>query len=125
MTEKTRILVVDDEKIITTLLSAFFKMKGWDIETANSTKDALKIFNEKTFDIAFIDIRMPGEMDGYQLIKKLQELGIKTTFIAMTGSALLSGVSKAQELGVALLIKKPFEDLDVLAQIVHKYTSQN
>ena len=63
---KLRILVVDDEPSVGNTVKMLLKFDGHDVETANSSKEALGMFESGRFDLVFTDFTMPG-MNGNQL----------------------------------------------------------
>ena len=71
-TPKRRILVVDDEPGLRRLLAYEFQFRGYETVTAETADEALKILREQKapFDLIVTDIRMPGSMDGIDLIEK-------------------------------------------------------
>ena len=76
-TQKTvpvRIFIVDDEPIVRESLGAWFREDGYDVDTADGAREGLRLAAEKTYDIALIDIKMPG-VDGLELQAKLKEIG--------------------------------------------------
>lgn len=70
--EPTRVLFVDDSKSIVVYYSRLLKQNGYEVETANSVKQAYEIAQEKEFDIAIVDYFMPDE-NGYVLCQKLRD----------------------------------------------------
>lgn len=71
--DKKTILIADDEKRITSLVSDFFKAAGFNTLIAHDGLKALEIFKQnKDIDLAVIDIMMP-EIDGWELTKKIRE----------------------------------------------------
>ncbi|MDH5387277.1 MAG: EAL domain-containing protein [Gammaproteobacteria bacterium] len=70
--EPTRVLFVDDSRSIVHYYSRLLKQNGYQVETANSVKQAYEIAQEKEFDIAIVDYFMPDE-NGYVLCQKLRD----------------------------------------------------
>lgn len=121
MTKK--ILVVDDEEIITKTLQKLIKKEGYDVETAKSGKEALEKIKQKDFDLLIVDVRMP-EMDGIETIKKIREYLKQSNKqqipeIVITGYADLDKYQEGTELEVADYLSKPFDNQDFL-KIVKK-----
>ncbi|PIR17049.1 MAG: hypothetical protein COV46_05940 [Deltaproteobacteria bacterium CG11_big_fil_rev_8_21_14_0_20_49_13] len=78
------ILVVDDEPIIGTAFERELEDKGCNVDSVLSGEEALKTIRSKKYDIAFIDMVMPG-MNGIEACKKLKETSPDTILIFMTG----------------------------------------
>jgi len=111
MTENNKtvkIIVVDDEEIVLSLICDTLEDEGYDIKTASNGEDALKIIEQDTFDLIISDIRMPG-IDGIELIKRTREIQPEIGVIFMTGYANLNSAKNAIKQGAFDYIMKPFE----------------
>ena len=69
---KGRILVVDDELVVRDSLGKWFTSEGYTARPAGGAREALEIIQQAEFDIALLDIKMPG-MDGMELQARLKE----------------------------------------------------
>jgi two-component system response regulator AtoC len=69
----TRILVVDDEHLIRWSLEQNLKKQGYDIMTAGTGEDALKMVREEQPDLILLDIQMPG-INGLEVLEKVKEI---------------------------------------------------
>ena len=83
---KGRILVVDDELVVRDSLGKWFTSEGYTARPAGGAREALEIIQQAEFDIALLDIKMPG-MDGMELQARLKEADPDLTIIIMTGYA--------------------------------------
>lgn len=108
MPEKMRIMVVDDEFIIRESFSLWFQKSGHFVETAQSGFEALEKLEKDTFDVLFIDIKMPG-MDGIQLLEKVKEAYSSTFVIIITAFGTIETAVEAMKLGAADYLLKPFK----------------
>ena len=111
MKKDTSILVVDDEKSMCTYLDTVLSLKGYDVTSVMSGKDALDhIKNGFPCSVIVLDIMMP-EMDGLETLRKIRE-NFKSEIPVIILSALgkASTVVKAMKLGASDYITKPFED---------------
>jgi len=118
---RKKILVIDDEGLITTSLEQLLKKSGYDVDIANSGHAAMDKIKEMDFDLIISDIRMP-EMNGVEVIKKIREY-LRQTGKSLVPEILITGYvdkenfEEAQQLKVADYIYKPFnikEFLDVV-----------
>jgi diguanylate cyclase (GGDEF)-like protein len=109
-----RILVVDDEESIRTVLSQILEEEGFKVTEAASGEAALELFRKQPFYLVITDIVMPG-INGIELLAKIKELNSDTQVIIMTSYASLDTVVSALRSGAYDYIFKPFEDLDVIS----------
>ena len=118
------ILVVDDEAIVRESLGAWFREDGYDVDTADGAREGLRLAAEKTYDIALIDIKMPG-VDGLELQAKLKEAAPDLSVVIMTAYASVETAVKALKSGAHDYIVKPFdpEELSHLIRRVQEHRS--
>ncbi|HEY8226559.1 MAG TPA: PAS domain S-box protein [Pyrinomonadaceae bacterium] len=116
------ILVVDDSRETTEMLSRLLQMEGAFVQTARSGKEALKLASERNFDLVISDISMP-EMDGYQLLRRLRKLPSmdEVPALALTGFDRISDVNRARAEGFAEHFTKPL-DIEKLLGAVKRLT---
>jgi DNA-binding NtrC family response regulator len=113
-----RLLVVDDEAIVRDSLGAWLRQDRHHVETAASGKEALAALARGPFDIALVDIKMPG-MDGLELQPRLAQAHPDLTIIIMTAYASVDTAVKALKEGAYDYIVKPF-DPDDLSQLIRR-----
>jgi DNA-binding NtrC family response regulator len=115
---KTRgkILIVDDELVVRDSLDKWFTSEGYTARPAGSAREALELIQQMEFDIALIDIKMPG-MDGMELQSRLHEADPELTVIIMTGYASVETAVQALKHGAYDYITKPV-DPDELSHLV-------
>lgn len=78
-----RVLVVDDEPNIVELLTVSLKFQGFDVRTASSGTEALRIAREFNPEAYILDVMMPG-MDGFELLAKLRNEGLDGPVLYLT-----------------------------------------
>ena len=93
---KGRILVVDDELVVRDSLGKWFTSEGYTARPAGGAREALEIIQQAEFDIALLDIKMPG-MDGMELQARLKEADPDLTIIIMTGYASVETAVSSQK----------------------------
>ena len=101
-----RILIVDDEKSQREQLSGFLKKQGFNVTTAESGMEAISLCEDKSFEVALIDLKMPG-MDGIELLKRLKESNPEIQVIMMTAYASVDTAVDAMKLGAYHYVNKP------------------
>ena len=112
------ILIVDDERIVCESLAEWFRQDGYHVDVARNAKEALRFVAKTNYDIALIDIRMPG-MDGLELQTHLTDAKPDMTVIIMTAYSSVESAVKALKAGAYDYITKPF-DPDELSLLVRR-----
>ena len=107
--EKVKILVVDDEPGWRDLLSLELLSEDCEVTTSSNAVDALQLLHKQTFDLVITDARMPGEIDGIDLIQTYRRVKPAQKAIFITGYAVEEKIEQALEKGSVLCLKKPFE----------------
>src|ERR1041384_4863669 len=113
---KGRILIVDDELVVRDSLGKWFTSEGYFAKPVNGAREALETVQQSEFDLALIDIKMPG-MDGMELQARLAEVDPNLTIIIMTGYASVDTAVQALKRGAYDYITKPV-DPDELSHLV-------
>jgi len=108
------LLVVEDEKAISDLITMNLKLIGHSFRKAFNGKDALEFLNNERFDLILLDIMLP-ELDGFQIMQQKRDL--PAPVILITAKDSLTDRIKGFELGADDYIIKPFETLELLARI--------
>jgi two-component system sensor histidine kinase/response regulator len=111
------ILVVDDERIVLNSCRAILSERGYQLETVPSGEEALRLIEERSFDVALIDLKMPG-MPGNELLSKIQEMRPETVNVIITGFATVETAIDAMKRGAFDYVCKPFTpaELEVVVE---------
>ncbi len=113
-----RILVVDDEEAQRQQLAGFLEKQGFSVKSAESGKDALVLCQESHFEVALLDLKMPG-MDGIEFLKILKELNPEIQVIMMTAHGTVETAVEAMRMGAYHYVNKPI-NLDELKLNISK-----
>ncbi len=116
---KKQILVVDDDKSILRTFTRILQKSGYEIEVAETGKEALEKSKKKCYDMALIDIRLP-DMDGTDLLIKMQKTMHEAVKIMITGFPSLETGVKALDEGADAYLVKPVKPEELLALIEEK-----
>lgn len=116
MAEKSKILVVDDEDTLRTVLSQELKSEGYDVETAADGLLALDAIKQNKFDLVLLDIKMPN-MDGFEVLKYIKQNHPDLKIIMLTGFADLKNAIESKKLGAEDFVSKPYDLVDLLTTI--------
>ena len=114
----TRILVADDEESMRWVLSKALKRKGFSVDLAIDGRQALSMIQDGSYDLAILDIKMPG-INGLDLLDKIREQKKDLLVVIMTAEASMKNAVEAMKRGAYDYITKPF-DLDVIDAIIEK-----
>lgn len=101
-----KILVVDDEHDVCDMLEKFLTLKGYEVYTALSGREALDLVKKKKPHIVLLDIRMP-EMNGLECLERIKEIDTEIGVIMITAIKQEEVGKKAMELGAYDYITKP------------------
>lgn len=107
MAVKKRILIVDDESLITEVLSEHFK-KAYDVETAMNGTDALAAVVRQRPDVMLVDINMP-RMNGVEVLKDVKKIDESIAVIMITANEQVSLAAEALKSGAFGYVPKPFD----------------
>jgi two-component system, NtrC family, response regulator AtoC len=102
-----KVVVVDDEKSICSLLVQYLAKKGYNAFQAFSAEEAISIIKEKGIDLVLTDIKMPGK-SGVDLLKWVKEFNHFIPVIITTGFPTLDTAIEALKLGAFDYLTKPF-----------------
>jgi two-component system NtrC family response regulator len=103
------VLIVDDEKNYTLILSAVLQEEGYETLTANSGPKALDMLNAADIDLVITDMKMP-EMDGIELLESMKKGHPDIPIIVMTAFGTIEKAVEAMQKGAFTYIQKPFDN---------------
>jgi two-component system nitrogen regulation response regulator GlnG len=112
------ILVADDEESMRWVLSKALKKKGFNVDLARDGDEALRMIKSGDYDLAILDIKMPG-LSGLELLDRVRELKSDLLVVIMTAEASMKNAVEAMKRGAYDYLTKPF-DLDVIDAIIEK-----
>src|SRR5947207_4147902 len=95
---ETCVLVVDDEASVATTIEAILKMDGHDVLAVTSGTEAIRLLNERQFDVVLTDLRL-ADVDGIDILKEVQRTAPDTAAIMLTGYASLESAVAALRSG--------------------------
>lgn len=122
---KNKILIIDDSKEILFAISEFFRIKDWDVYTALSMEEALKVISTKKLDIIIIDYHMPY-INGVLGVKLIRQIDENVPIIALTVEGSESIAENFFEVGANDFSIKPIKVLDLYSRVnVHLQKTKN
>jgi DNA-binding NtrC family response regulator len=113
-----RILFVDDDKDILTMVQQYLEMQGYDVTTVNSGLKALDLVKDQKIDIIFTDYKMP-EFNGLELLAAVKQSNPEIEVIIVTGYGSMESAIQAMKFGSYDYLQKPFK-LDHLKLIIDR-----
>jgi len=115
-----RILVVEDEPAIRSLVVAILTAQGHEVDDASDGLDALRRLGERTYDLIVSDMRMPG-LDGPGLYRELQRRGPadRPRLLFVSGSSSVQAYEEFLATAKVPVLEKPF-NLDELCRVVER-----
>jgi DNA-binding NtrC family response regulator len=120
---EARILVVDDEERIRTILGAILKDNGYQVETASDGLEAITKCKQFSPQLAIVDLKMP-RMDGLETIQRIREIDSRIVSIILTAHGTIQSAVQAIKQGVYDYLTKPFDNeqmLLVIARAIEYY----
>src|SRR5262245_26791096 len=116
---KPRVLIVDDEPSVLTLLQLAFEQREWDLVTADTGEAALDSFRAARPDVVLADKNLPG-ISGVDVIREIRKTNEDLGIILMTGYASAESAQETLNLGIDEYVQKPFEDIMLLAGLIER-----
>jgi DNA-binding NtrC family response regulator len=120
---RSSILAIDDEKNIRHLLRNELTLEGFDVTTAKSGEEGLKLLKDKRFDVVLLDIKLP-RMNGIEVLRNLKQKSPNTEVIMITGYGDIQTAVESMKLGARDYITKPFKLSELLA-LVNDVATEN
>ena len=111
MRNDKRILLIDDEEVITFGFCSYLQEPGVEVESANTLEEALTLISLHQYDAAVVDLRLSNStaVEGFECIKQLRALQKNCKIIVMTAYGGNGYREEALKLGVNLFFEKPIE----------------
>lgn len=111
-----RLLVVDDDDGFRELLKTILQNEGYKVDTAPNGEEGIRIARNRSYDLIFLDLKMPG-MDGMQVLKILKPESPTTDFIIVTAYADVQIAVELIRLGAKEYITKPIEPAEFIQHV--------
>src|SRR3990172_5496920 len=118
-TEVSRILVADDDPAIRLVIRHRLEADGYRVEEASDSNAALAALKTNRFDVALVDIMMPGA-GGLEVLSTARTEGIRTLIIVITAASTMTNAVEAMKRGAHDYLTKPFANLDLVALSVSR-----
>ena len=111
-----RLLYVDDEPDLRSLVHLHLSLEGYEVETAADGDAALELIRNKQFDVILLDVYMP-RMNGIQVMQYLKNHNVNTRLIILTGADNPYVVKECARLGAEAYLSKPYNFHELIDSI--------
>jgi DNA-binding NtrC family response regulator len=118
-----KLLLVDDEVDFLKSLSERLSLRDFEVTTASDGKQAIKAAKKGHFDVAILDLRMPG-MDGTEVLKVLKDKHKWLEVVMLTGHGSVDSAVEAGKLGAFGYLEKPYEFDNLVGMLKDAYTAR-
>ena len=121
--KKIKLLIVDDEEDFLNTIAERLGMRDFDIATASEGNLAVKVAKKEKFDVAILDMKMPG-MDGLELLQILKKKHKFLEVIILTGHGAIDSAVEATKLGAYSYLEKPCDFEKLLEVLKEAYEAR-
>lgn len=111
-----RILLAEDDQNLGEVLSSYLDVNGYETDVATNGLEALKEFNNKSYNLCILDVMMPG-MDGFELAGEIKKNDPTMPIIFLTAKTLKEDIIEGFKIGADDYITKPFNSEELLYRI--------
>jgi len=120
---EARVLVIDDEEYVRSVLSRSLSQVNHRVTTAKNGEEGLRLFKEKEFDVVLTDLGMPS-MSGWEVCKAIKEMSPNTPVGMITGWGTEVDQAQIKEKGLDFIISKPFDFNQILNVVTETMESK-
>lgn len=120
------ILILDDAKVIRSLLKLTLESSDYEVDTSKTVAQALELAKSKSYDLIIVDYMLEDNHIGLELIRQLNEDNLQpnTPCIVLSAEQMKEHQPEAEDLGIKAWMKKPFTPIGIL-QTVEKVLAQS
>jgi DNA-binding NtrC family response regulator len=122
--KKGQILVIDDEKLQRDIVKVILKSEGYGVQTAGSATEALRMFEEDSFDLVLSDLKMPDN-DGLFIIDRLFKINPAVCIVIMTAHGTIDSAVEAIKKGAFDYLTKPLDREELLISVARAFEKLN
>ena len=122
-TDRIRLLIVDDEREFLEALGERLEMREFEVFPVTSGQAAIDLCSREKFDLALVDLKMPG-MDGKELLTRLKEEHQHLEVIILTGHGSLGSAVECAKLGAYSYLPKPYQIDELLRVLSDAYSER-
>jgi DNA-binding NtrC family response regulator len=120
-----RALVVDDEQDFLETLVNRLQKRNIDTTGARSGEEALEIMKKKLFDVVILDVKMPGGMDGIEILREMKKIQPLAEVLLLTGHASVETSIEGMKLGAFDYLLKPIKIEDLMTKMAQAFEKKD
>jgi two-component system response regulator PilR (NtrC family) len=120
VTEKGRIIIIDDDESVRKGLGMVLEAMGYTVDTAKDGKEAIEKSNANFYNLALVDIRLP-DMEGTKLLTSMKETDPKMVKIVLTGYPSVDNAIEAADEGADAYLMKPVVNMDTFLNTISEH----
>jgi len=113
MSDKNRILIVDDDEVVRWSYQRSLRSVSRDVAAAGNGEEALRAMEQDPFDVVLLDMRMPGQ-NGLSVLRTIKQKWPESEVVIITGYPTVDGAKEAVRLGANDYVAKPVGPQDVI-----------
>jgi len=119
-----KILILEDERVLALSMQEFFEEYGYEVKSFDKSDDAYDAIYDESFDLFLLDVKVPGEKNGFEMLETLRQDGNKTPAIFITSLTDIDDLSRGYECGACDYIRKPFDLAELKLRVEQVVKSQ-
>ncbi len=104
-----KILILEDESILALSMREFLEDCGYEVNCFSHSEEAYDTIYDTAYDLLLLDVKVPGEKNGFEMLKLLRADGNKTPAIFVTSLTDIDDLSRGYDCGACDYIRKPFD----------------
>jgi DNA-binding response OmpR family regulator len=112
-----RLLLIEDDAKIASFITVGFRQEGFAVDHASDGREGLQFALNADYDAAIVDIMLPGDLDGLEVIEQLRQQGIRTPVLILSAKRSLGDRIKGIETGGDDYLVKPFAFSELLVRV--------
>lgn len=120
-----RVLVIDDEADFVETIVNRLRKRRVEATGVPSGEAAIELINKELFDVVILDIKMPGGMDGLEVLREIKKLQPLTEVILLTGHASVETSVEGLKLGAFDYLLKPVKFQELVEKLVAAFEKKN
>ena len=104
-----KILILEDESVLAVSMREFLEDSGYEVDCFVDSEEAYDSIYDKVYDLLLLDVKVPGEKNGFEMLEELRKDGNMTPAIFITSLTDIDDLSRGYECGACDYIRKPFD----------------